>query len=247
VHRNLSRVIVAMGAIVALAVPAGAQEVFVPNTPLTQTYLECGGTTPEYFVNYVALDEETPTWSEIEPASVTTGAGCGMYDDSQFSGTVPDTIYDLNFGGTYSGNLDTLTVNLHDMGVGPARTGEDITLEVRVTIDGMSLFGVEENEAIDGTISASPAKRTVTVTPAAAASGVLSQYSFSIKDIDLLLETDDKEHDVQFTVGSYWENANTHEWVWGNSEAPTGVTFTPEALEADTLRADKRTNRKMAL
>lgn len=245
-HRHLSRVIVAMAAIVALAVPAGAQEEFVPNTPLTQTYLECGGTTPEYLVNF-ALYEEMPTWSETKPASVTTGAGCGMLDDSQFSGTVPDTPYDLNFGGTYTGNLDELTVDLHDMGVGPARTGEPITLEVRATIDGMSLFGVEENESIDGTISASPAKRTVTVTPTAAASGVLSKYSFSIKGINLLLPTDDTEHDVQFTIGSYWENANTNEWVWGNSEAPTGVTFTPAALEANTLKADTRANRKMAL
>lgn len=245
-HRHLSRVIVAMAAIVALAVPAGAQEVFVPNTPLTQTYLECGAQTPEYFVN-AALYSVTPTWSETQPASVTTGAGCGMFDDSQFSGTVPDTMYDLNFGGTYTGNLNTLTVNLHDMGIGPARTGEAITLEVRATIDGMSLFGVEENEAVDGTISSSPAKRTITVTPAAAASGVLSKYSFSIRDIDLLLESDDTEHDVQFTIGSYWENANIHEWVWGNSEAPTGVTFTPEALEANVIKADKRAGRKMAL
>lgn len=243
-HRHLSRVIVAMLAIVALAVPAGAQEVFVPNTPLTQTYVECGGTTPEYFVNGFVLEESSPTWSETKPASVTTGAGCGMYDDSQLSGTVQDTVWDLNFGGTYTGNLDELTVDLFDMGVGPTRNGEPITLEVRVTIDGISLFGVEENESIDGTISASPAKRTVTVTPAAAASGVLSQYSFSIKGIDLLLPEDDTKHDIKFTISSHWEGLNTHEWVWGNSEAPTGVTFTPAALETSFLKADRRTSRK---
>lgn len=248
---SLRRVILGVALVLAVAAPATAEthdEPFVPNTPLTPVFLSCeGGRTPEWMTN-AFLDDDFATWGPTAPASVTTGAGCGMFDDVNFGGTTPRTPYDLTFGGTYTGNLDTLNVTLHLIGAGIQSTGDPLVLELRMTIDGFSMFGVEENESVNGTISQSPATRTIQINQSpTGATGAVVALPFNIRGIDLMTEDDDIEHYVEFTLSTGIDTPNENLWVWGAAEAPTGVTFTPEAPAQSFLKADKRANRKLVI
>ena len=246
--RNLRRSLAGAVAVLALAAPASAQttEPYVPNTPLTSVYLSCeGGQTKEWFVNSLLFGQYA-TWAETAPASVTTGAGCGFFEDVNFSGTRPRTPYDFTFSGTYTGNLDALNVTLHMIGVGGITLNDQIPFDVRMTIDGISMFGIEENAAVNGTISTSPATETISVpVQATGATGAVAALPFSVRGIDLLLEGDDVEHTIEFTVAPAFDLTLTEgEFVWGASEAPSGVVVNPEAAGTAVLKADRRSTRK---
>lgn len=238
---------VTVAALLALGLGASASSAadYVPKTPTTEVFLTCGSPSKEYVVGtFVNDDEGTPTWDSKKPASVTTGAGCGKADEAFFGGTRPETPYQFTFRGTYTGNLDTLTVTLHTADLGPSRlTSAPVGLSVRATVDGLSLFGSQENESTTGDIVTSPADRPVTVKPVATgATGGVRALSFSITGLDLLLPADNTEHEILLDVGD--TTLDNHAWMWGAAEAPSGVVFTPKALAAAKLKANKRATRK---
>lgn len=241
------------GAALALALTAApalaetaTEDAFVPNTPTTEVFLQCSGPTKENFTNHMLNGQNgAATWGPEAPASVTTGAGCGKVDDPLFGGTRPETAYQHTLKGTYTGNVDTLTVTLYTGDLGQSRlTDGSTTLSVRATVDGVSLFGVTQNESATGTIVSSPADVPVTVIPVATgATGAVRALSFSITGIDLLLPEDDKQHTVVIDVADDF-SPDAHTWLWGAAEAPSGVVFTPEAIAPAKLKAAKRSTRK---
>jgi hypothetical protein len=236
-----------VGATGAFAVETDPEE-WVPNTPTTPVYLTCGEPSKEYVVGALVNDDEgVPTWSEDEPASVTTGAGCGKVDEPLFNGTRPRSPYQFTFAGLYTGNLDTLNVTLYTTDAGMSRlTDGAMKLAVRATVDGMSLFGVTENTGTTGTVVFSPAEGKVTATPVATGdTGAVRAVTFSITGIDLLLPDDDTTHYVQLDVRDD-ANLDNHVWMWGAAEAPSGLVFTPEQLSPAQMKAQRRTSRKQA-
>ncbi|MCW2606894.1 MAG: hypothetical protein JWO60_1587 [Frankiales bacterium] len=220
---------------------------YVPVLATQDLFLTCdGGTSKEYFTNEVAGDAQ-PTWSTTAPASVTTGAGCGKLDDGAFSGADFRTPYQFGFGGGYTGNLDAVTVTLHSAHVSQGRpTGAPVDLDVRMTVDGISMFGTTEQAGATGDVFQIPAGRTVRVTPTLTGStGQVTQYAFTVTGLGLLLEGDAAEHEIAFDIAS--GDLGVEGWLWGAAEAASGVTVTPAKPAAAAVKADPRAKREEGL
>ena len=127
------KLLVALPTVLILAAaPAIAEE--VPEIAPLTTYFHCSGNVRAQ--NALAA-QPVPTWNTTPPAaSVQQGAGCGFADPGAQTGRNQENVYDAMFKGTFTGNLDSLTVRLHDMGVGAARTGAQQELGIRVSVDG---------------------------------------------------------------------------------------------------------------
>lgn len=219
---------------------------FAPTVSTQDLFLTCGGTTKEGFSNELTGGAQ-PTWSTAKPASVTTGAGCGKLDDGVFSGAVFRTPFQLGFGGTYTGNLDAVTVTLHSVNATPGRaTNAPAPLDLRMTVDGISMFGTGTATSASGAVNTLPATRRVVVTPKGAGStGQVTQYQFTVTGLDLLLEKDTGEHTIEFDIAAPGLLAQS--WLWGAAEAPTGVTVSPAAPAAAKVAADARAKREQDL
>jgi hypothetical protein len=167
---------------------------------------------------------------------------------------VQETPYTFAFGGNVKGNIDTLTVTIHTADVGASRVpGAPVTLAVRAIVGDKSLFGFTERTSVSGTVVASPQERKVTVTPAATGStGQVRALTFTITGIDFLTEVDLNKksgHEVLIDVRDTTPAAaltasTTHAWLWGASEAPSGVVFTPAEPAAAVMTAEARSTRK---
>ena len=249
--RSRAGLALASAALLLGATSATANDGFVPAPVTGQVFLQCADDT-------VKVDTGTAAWGPEAPASVTTGAGCGKPDDPFLNGTIQETPYSMALGGTVKGNLDSLTVTLHTADLGPSRApSAPVTLEVRATVGGTSLFGFTENANVQGELMASPKERLVTVTPVATgATGGVRAVTFTITGIDFLTEQDAAKrggHPILIDVAeatpvttpaASLAVSNYNAWMWGAAEAPSNVVFSPESPAAAVLVADARSTRK---
>lgn len=151
-------------------------------------YLSCEATVDPagkvhdfYNVPVIPLTADEPT------TSFTEGAGCGYPEDSFFSSTVQNTIFAMDFGDFFMTNVDTLTVELHDLGPWEnavyAANGNEVELDVRVSINQLSPLGYEENESTTGEVSRSPFTLSVPITVELSETGLSSKYVFTLTNI----------------------------------------------------------------
>ena len=214
---------------------------WVPNTPLTNVYFLCDGETKEGTVNALA-NSQYPGWSTDKPAgSITGGEGCGQADEGFLGGIRPQTPYEFTAVGYYEGNLDALSFDMYNIFVGQRRQAGASTVDVSVLVDGNSLFGLASTTNAAGTITTEPAARRIQLTPKpTGATGAAALYEATIAGIGLLEETENYEHEVVFNITTT-EPLNL--WAWGNTEAPSGLTFNPTELKPVVLQAVPRENR----
>lgn len=134
-----------------------------------------------YNVTTIPLTAEEPT------TSFTEGAGCGYPEESFGGATVQDTPFAMDFGDYFTTSIDSLTVELHDLGPWEnaiyAANGNEVELGVRLSIDQQSPLGYEENESVDGTISRSPLTLDVPITVELSETGLSSKYVFTVTNI----------------------------------------------------------------
>jgi hypothetical protein len=225
-----------MALVVLTAQPASAGPLD-PQFRSERVYFHCAnGPTRVGNVNLQA--GSIPTWNTTAPASITTGAGCSTADANGVLIVVEpqENPTDGVWKGTFTGNLNTLTVHAHCfMCVGTARTDGAGTLGVRLAIDGEAITG-------DGTASHD-------VTAVEDNSGVTQLYQFSVTDIGFVEPNTDtngdgigdnpfgqQQHDITLTIEGYDAATNTFgQWVYGNSEADSGITFNPATLAATRI------------
>ena len=215
---------------------------YVPNTPLTNVYIQCGGETKEGTVNALT-GSYYPTWSEDKPTgSITGGEGCGQVDEGVFGGIRPQTPFEFSAVGYYTGNLDKLTFKMHNIYASRNRqSGGPSTVNVRVLVDGESLFGLASTTNAAGDVSTEPAPKKMTIKPVGTgATGAAALYDGTITGINLLLPTDNIEHEVVFNITTT-EPMNV--WAWGNTEAQSCLTFNPETATGVTAVAVPRDKR----
>lgn len=258
--KRTSIVVAALSAL-AIAIPAGAttgetaaseeptetttetstEPTWVPNTPLTNVYFLCDGETKEGTFNALA-NGQYPGWSEDEPTgSIAGGEGCGQVDEGIFGGIRPQTPYEFTAVGYYTGNLDSLTFKMHNIFVGQRRHAGASNVDVRVLVDGTSVFGVASTTNAAGAVSSEPADRRVQLTPKpTGATGAAALYEATVTGIDLLTEGENVEHEVVFNVTTT-EPMNI--WAWGNTEAPSGLTFNPAEPSAVTIPSVPKADR----
>ena len=221
------------------AVPAAAEDLPAEAVSLN-TYFHCVGDSK--VLN--ALTVQGPaSWDANAPTqSVQQGAGCGYADPGSRTGTNQENVYDAVFKGFHAGNLDSMTVRLHDMGVGPARTGAEQTLGVRVSVDGVSMFdrvlpAASPLDVVLGDPVLVPATTQVKVKPVASATGASQVVEFTITGLGFMEQpgAGDIEREVLVTVNSLSEHASA--WVMDTTEVPSGITFNPGTPAAASVAA----------
>lgn len=230
---------VAVAALLLSALPAAAEDL-PPEAVALDTYFHCTGDSK--VLNALTL-QDPPSWDANAPAqSVQDGAGCGFADPGSRTGTNQENVYDAVFKGYHAGNLDSLTVRLYDMGVGPARTGAEQTLGVRLSVDGVSMFNtiLPAASPLDLVLGAPvpvPATTEVKVTPVAVNDGATQYAEFTVTGLGFMEQpgAGDLEREVLVTVNSLSEQASA--WVMDTTEVPAGITFNDATPAASTVAA----------
>jgi hypothetical protein len=231
-----ARLAVAAAALTAFAVltatPASAGPLD-PQFKAQRVYFHCSDPARVGNVNVVA--GTIPGWDTTAPGSVTEGEGCTTADINGVAVVVDpqENPTDGVWRGTFTGNLNTLTVHAHCMFcVGVARATGEGTLGIRLNIDGEPITG-------DGSDSHD--------VPAVEQNmGVTQLYEFSVTDIGFVepnLDTNgdgigdnpfgSQEHTITLTLDGYDVGFNTFgQWAYDADEADSGITFNPATLSA---------------
>lgn len=215
-------------ALAGLLAPASAA------TPLTtsQVYFHCPSDVK--VINASPISDGAVTgWDAIAPtASVTSGAGCGFAETGPLQGTGMQTVYDFPGAGTFTGDLDKLTFQFHVLDGATRSTLAGQSLDLRLTIDGQSMFGTEA----DGNSSAV----TVPVTLVPSATGASSLAEVTVTGLNFLTPPDAKdttpvEHAITFAASMGSEVLTG--FVMDTTETPSGITFNPAKEAAAKVRA----------
>jgi hypothetical protein len=210
------RAITALAAalVVALAAaPASAE----PSLRSERVFFHCG-TTRVQALDYVQ-DDAPATWNvKVPTASVQDGAGCGQLDTT-LTGTTKMTPYDATFSGTFTGNLQELTVSLFSIPVDGYSFVTDPgpqDIEVRMAIDGKDAVGTDTTGAV------------LTITPVPTNGGATWIHQFTVTGIGLDGEagSGEAQHKIDLMVGIYPIDA-FEGWVWDTKEVPAGILFNP--------------------
>jgi hypothetical protein len=234
------------------AVTAGAEEDgFEPDlTPQTAWFTCDGASTPDYQANY-RLGDATPTWAFEEPTGAFPADHCGSLHQSLFGGTEQESPYDLSFAGTFEGNLDTITVRLHNAFVGTARGASTMPISVRLTVDELSVFGIQEFTGTDvdgGTFETvthtGPRPRDMVATLVPGDHGATDVYEFDIAGLDYLLQDDLGDKRIVLTIATPLSGSNAQNvWAWGTAETDSSITFnaevTPDRRNSALPRAER--------
>lgn len=204
-----------------------------PELTTERVYAHCGETQKVSNVEGgtpYAMDTEAPA------ASFTAGAGCGTADAVLTEPVEGDLGEFLELTGTFTGHLDSLTLELHMIDAGIVRasqtapTGEvpnpgdpvpsiafdEIYADTEIYIDGVAAGFVGEARL--------PAVRSST--------GASVKMLMTLTDIGLVDHGDDGEHTVTVRVKTAdYYNGDSGAWVLDATEVPTGITFNPPVEE----------------
>ena len=210
---------------VMTALPANAE--IVPTLRSEQVYFHCSGDTK--LANVTNADSgAVPSWDTTAPTgSVTQGAGCGWADPSPVRNTQSEGLSDGVWKGFFNGNLDSLTVQAHAIGVGPGRSGANQTVRVTLFVDGESVFGTDA--------SGNASRREVVMKPVVSSSQASALFEFTITGLGLLTEDGEgmSEREIAVTLASGSEPLQG--WVYDTTEVPSGITFNPATPAAVTV------------
>lgn len=194
---------VSLATLGALALPSSAEVV----SPELRTYAHCGSSDKavlEGTTSY-AMDETAPT------KSFTANGGCGTLDSDKRDDD------GIELTGTYTGNLDRLTVDAHVIDAGGVRVGvyEEIYANLSVTVDGKMVVAGEE----------------VHLTPIPSSTGVSRLLQFSVVGFGLTAEDQAGTHEVTIALNSAsYIDGDQVAWVLDATEVQTGVVYSPQTL-----------------
>ena len=187
--------------------------------------------------------------------SFTEGGGCGTVDEPVFASQgIGDGTYQFaTTGFTRAGSLDSLTFEAHFLGPNAGYAGEDLHFDMRMTVDGVSLFGtVTSPDATGQNANTSPAFQRITVPATVSESGASVGVQFTVTGIDDLLPPAEPGayRSVSISFGpphtGVCQALPTNDtprcvpsgfsgWVMGATEVPSGVTFNPAQAAATTI------------
>jgi hypothetical protein len=206
-------------AFLLLGSAAGAEPI-PPSFRSERVYFHCSTTK---VANPDQLQNVAPSWNTTAPtASVQSGAGCGSVDPTGLAGTATVSPYDGAWQGTFTGNVDKLTVEAHMIYVGAARAAGVVGAQVRLAIDGAEVIPT--------------ASRLVRVTPVKSSTGASEMIRFSITGLSQFTELEEgdgtTERTFTLTLHSQYVDQNpVIGWVFDTTEVPSGITFNPAAIE----------------
>ncbi|MBW3665279.1 MAG: hypothetical protein KY469_19470 [Actinobacteria bacterium] len=184
-------------------------------------YFHCAGDLKLQNAEIIA-NSNIPSWDTTPPAgSVTAGEGCGTYETLLTSGDNPYNGMDGIWEGTFTGNLESFTVEVHKIDTGTSRVDDTEAALLWIRIDGVDVVARQA----DGTPMA--AERSST--------GASIKYTFTVTGLQgYNLERGAGTIERTITIGVRSFANNQGAWVWDTTEVPAGVTFNP-ASPAGTL------------
>jgi hypothetical protein len=197
------------------ALPAAAQE--TPTFRTERVYFTCIG--DNKLQNVPMLEGQIPSWDTTAPGSVATGSGCGMYENNQNT-----TGLNAEFQGTFTGNLDNLTVELHNIYASPTRPDHSIRMIATLTID---------DEPIADTAAAS-------FPTVASATGISEKLTYTFTELNYDDEAGDGSQVHTIFIQARSSGTETQSlWVWDAAEVPSGITFNPTTLEGTQIPVNR--------
>jgi hypothetical protein len=209
----MRRLLAAVTAVLAVAAPASATHGGIHPTLRTErAFFACAGDVKVQ--NAVLALGTIPTWDLTPPtASVTQGAGCGYYENAvgPYLGANRTTL-DAEWQGAFRGNIDSLTVDLHNIHVSTARATGVYPLRLSLFIDGRNVLA----DAPDLQIS-----------PVPTSSGAAVRMTFTVTGIGLKGEDGDGTQERTFRLVARSHGEQQSAWVWDTTEVPSGLTFNP--------------------
>ncbi|HEV3475239.1 MAG TPA: hypothetical protein VG602_07730 [Actinomycetota bacterium] len=201
----------------ALAVPASGQTAEVPTFRTERAYFKCAE--GPKLQNVAVLQGTIPTWNTTPPAgSFTAGNGCGFYENlANASGL------NLEFKGTFTGNLDNLTVELHDIYASTGRPNHQILMRAVLTID--------DEPVVESALMNFPTT--------ASSTGISEKIAFTFTELNFDEELGDgtQVHNIHLVARGGTETQSL--FVWDASEVPAGLTFNPATPEAFKIAVDR--------
>ena len=232
------------GSLVVVASPATATHGGNhPTFRSERVYYHCTAPTKLNNANY--LTAGAAPWNTTAPSqSFTQGAGCGHLD-AVFYGTAPDSPYDAVFEGTFTGNISSMTFELHNLLLGQVRAAGTYSVGLRVLIDGEPLFGAAQGAE-------------VSVTPELSSTGLSEKLVFSLHRLGCAKEIKDasgnvtsvktdgyatengdgtEEHSILVALDQYYLD-QAAAFVWDTTEVPSGITFNSPTLAPTKVLPD---------
>jgi len=233
--RKLVPAIAAIGVIATLAGPAAADhEGIHPTFREERAYFHCVG------ANKVQNAEAAAPWDTTAPASVQTGAGCGVLEAEDLPG---DQSSEGRFSGTFVGNIQNMTVEMWILGHSTYSAVLPADVAVTLEIDGDTYLATGEGTEMSWQESETGASRKVefTITHLGSATEVLDADGNVVDVTTTGFATEDgdgeTEHAVSLTVGHSFAD-EYGAWVWDASEVPAGITFNDPTPASTKLRAE---------
>lgn len=223
-----SRLACVLTAVLLLAtVPTPAPAMTGPTFERTRVYTQCTGLTKVGNVNNALGDEFGSPWFTGQPIESwrEDGAGCGVVDpvgiqdeDIHFGG-----LYDMVWRGEWEGNLDTLVVHAHMLGVLPPTT----EIGAQLTIEGRDVTG--------------EVSTPVRATRMADGESTLVQFAFTeLGLVDWGNGRGFTDRNVRVRLFAVSPATPTIEWVWGATEFLSGLTFNGPTFGLPKVPTDTR-------
>lgn len=209
----MRKVVVAVVAAL-LVLPSAAGAAIIPEATFRseRVYFECVGDVK--LQNVARVQTATNPWSTEAPTqSVQDGGGCGHVEYG-----LGGSQFDLVFEGTFTGNVDALTVHLHALSI----SEPVFSIE---TIAKLSVDGVER--------LVTPAETLATTSEN---SGVTVSAPFTVTGLGYGAEVGDGTRRRTFRLTISSPIRSSMQWVWDTTEVPGGITFNP-AAPAETVFA----------
>lgn len=215
-----TRLLVAVLMLLAVAMPASADHIGIhPTVRNERVFFHCADAVK--LQNAAFAQGNVPGWNRTAPTqSVQAGAGCGYYENAGGAYLGPNrTTLDSEWEGTFTGNVDSITVELHNIHVSAARAGGPFLARVTLLIDGKEVFN-------------GPETGDLRITPVPSATRLSEKMTFTLTKIGLLTEDGDGEQVRRFRLVMRSLSEEQSAWVWDTTEVPAGLTFNPAAPEA---------------
>ncbi len=200
------------------------------------SYLSCANAIDAGITGKVQDPLQDIALTDVRPTtSFTAGGGCGTPEAASVTGTNMQNIYDLHASGFVEGNVDTLTVELHNIYAGAQRVTGTMNLDVRLDIAGTSP---------NGRVAGVPKAFRIAVDPAASATGASESFTFTITDLYKKFPelsgvgTGVNRHQALAITVSAFQTDYAGAWVWGATEIPASLTLNgPAAGYGKTVSA----------
>ena len=206
--------------------PAAADHGQHPTLRTERVWFHCAGDVKVQNAAYA--QRVVPSWNTTPPAqSVQQGAGCGYYENAAGGYLGPnETTLDSVWEGSFTGNLDSLTVELHNIHASAARAGETFKFRANLLIDGVDVLD--------------PDAPQIEVVPAPSSTRLSEAMRFTVTGIGLQPEDGDgaQARRIRLVIRSLTEAQSA--WVWDTTEVPAGLEFNPSAPQPVTVPARVR-------